>query len=191
MEITSSHDGVGYESARSKQATFPFTKNVTVDVVAAAGNKLWDELVGKTTFSVNNISLAFTGIEVSEVGQQSIAGFLRTSSKPSSSGTPTPLKRPVPEDDENTHKYHCPECGEMLSVPEELELEESERQALITQMRLEHTDGHFAQRLAKEDEPNDRFAKSTLSGSGNQKPSRKRQKANGKKNGIRQFFQPV
>ncbi|KAJ2916605.1 hypothetical protein MD484_g3820, partial [Candolleomyces efflorescens] len=69
----------GWESGRSKQAPFPFTKDVTVDVIALAGNKLWKELFGNSTdLKLSTISLSFTGIDVAETGQQTIEGFLRS-----------------------------------------------------------------------------------------------------------------
>ncbi|RXW21746.1 hypothetical protein EST38_g4134 [Candolleomyces aberdarensis] len=76
----------GWESGRSKQAPFPFTKDVTVDVIASAGNKLWKELFGNSTdLKISTVSLSFTGIDVAETGQQTIEGFLR--SKPLSKRT--------------------------------------------------------------------------------------------------------
>lgn len=83
---------LGYEAGRSKQAPFPFTKEVTVDYIASAGGKLWKELVGNaSTMRVSSVQLAFTGIDVSESGQKTIEGFLR--SKPTS-------KRPREEEEE-------------------------------------------------------------------------------------------
>lgn len=69
----------GYETSKSKQTPFPFTKNVTVDVIAAYGDKLWKELVGpggSTPFNVTNVQLSFSGIGIMETGQRSIEGFL-------------------------------------------------------------------------------------------------------------------
>ncbi len=39
----------GYQSGRSKQTAFPFTRDLTVDTIALAGDKLWNELVGNST----------------------------------------------------------------------------------------------------------------------------------------------
>ncbi|KAK7024244.1 N-acetyltransferase eso1 [Paramarasmius palmivorus] len=71
------HARQGYEAFQSKQAPFPFSLEVTVDLIATAGNKLWKDLVGKDPgpTKVTNVELAFTGIEVAEEGQQSIDGF--------------------------------------------------------------------------------------------------------------------
>ncbi|TFY78734.1 hypothetical protein EWM64_g5277 [Hericium alpestre] len=81
-----------------RQAPFPFVREVTVDVIAAAGEKLWKELVGgkehqTIPFKINSISLGFTGFESGESGQQSIHGFFEArngpvpTSKPSSSSS--------------------------------------------------------------------------------------------------------
>ena len=89
-----SHDHLGYDSSRSKQTPFPFTRNVTVDLIAGFAERLWKDLVGSGSkqdgslpFSVTTISLGFSGVEPGEAGQQSIEGFFRpgTSTKPPSS----------------------------------------------------------------------------------------------------------
>ena len=85
---------------------FPFTRNVTVDVIASFGDKLWNELIGtrgSTPFKVTSVSLSFSGIAIMEAGQRTIEGFLasRTSSDDQQSTTVTvrdvsksPAKRP-------------------------------------------------------------------------------------------------
>lgn len=79
---------LGYDISRSKQAPFPFTRDITVDVIAALGDKLWKELVGTNThrtapMKITNVSLSFSGIESAETGQRRIEGFFP---KPQSSG---------------------------------------------------------------------------------------------------------
>lgn len=89
---------LGYDAGRSKQAPFPFTKELTVDTIATAGDKLWKELVGtNVTMNVTNVSLAFTGIDVAEAGQQSIADFLRR---------PTSASRKRSHDADNAIESH-------------------------------------------------------------------------------------
>ncbi|TBU55607.1 DNA/RNA polymerase [Dichomitus squalens] len=69
----------GYETMRSKQTPFPFTRSVTVDVIASFGDKLWKELVGtagSTPFKITNVQLSFSGIGTMEAGQRTIEGFL-------------------------------------------------------------------------------------------------------------------
>ncbi|KAI0749875.1 DNA/RNA polymerase [Daedaleopsis nitida] len=89
----------GYETGRSKQIPFPFNKNVTVDLIASFGDKLWKELVGpgpSTPFKITNISLSFSGIGSMEVGQRTIEGFLttRTASDDPRPPSPDPGKPP-------------------------------------------------------------------------------------------------
>ncbi|KAI1797430.1 DNA/RNA polymerase [Ganoderma leucocontextum] len=72
------HIRQGYETARSKQLPFPFTRTVTVDVIASFGNKLWKELVGtagSTPFKITSVQLSFSGIGTMEAGQRKIEGF--------------------------------------------------------------------------------------------------------------------
>ncbi|KAA1467336.1 DNA/RNA polymerase [Dentipellis sp. KUC8613] len=81
----------GYDDGRSRQGPFPFVKDLTVDVIATAGDRLWKELMGdrKSPFKVTHVALVFTGLEAVENGQQSIDGFFQTragSVKPRSSG---------------------------------------------------------------------------------------------------------
>ncbi|PCH42673.1 DNA polymerase eta [Wolfiporia cocos MD-104 SS10] len=76
------HARQGYETGRSKQASFPFTRNATVDVIASAGDRLWRELVGTDVsrtapLKVTHVALGFTGVECMDAGQRSIEGFFR------------------------------------------------------------------------------------------------------------------
>jgi len=129
----------GYDSARSKHAAFPFARELTVDVIASAGDKLWNELVGNSTnLKVSSVQLAFTGIEETEAGQTSIEGFFKAPSAKRS------------RDAEAVIDFHggdkglthtCGRCGKTFSCATEEELEKT---------RLEHDDFHFAQDLAKE-----------------------------------------
>ncbi|KAH9847546.1 DNA/RNA polymerase [Lenzites betulinus] len=73
------HIRQGYETSRSRQTPFPFTKNVTVDVIASFGDKLWKELVGPggaMPFKITSVQLSFSGIGIMEAGQRRIEGFL-------------------------------------------------------------------------------------------------------------------
>ncbi|KAI0926251.1 hypothetical protein AcV5_008760 [Taiwanofungus camphoratus] len=81
------HVRQGYETARSKQAAFPFTRQVTVDLIASAGDKLWKELVGTgdartRPMNINNVALSFAGVGTMEAGQQGIEGFFTTRTLP-------------------------------------------------------------------------------------------------------------
>lgn len=65
-----------------------------MDLIAAAGDKLWKELVGtdtsrRTEMKITSVQLSFTGIESMESGQKMIEGFFggkpQVNTKPSSS----------------------------------------------------------------------------------------------------------
>ena len=76
----------GYDTSRSKQAPFPFIREITVDAIASLGDKLWKELVGteasrKSPMKVSSVQLSFAGIASMENGQRRIEGFFQ---KPSS-----------------------------------------------------------------------------------------------------------
>ncbi|KAJ3486834.1 hypothetical protein NLI96_g3957 [Meripilus lineatus] len=79
------HARQGYETGRSKQMPFPFTRDITVDVIASYGDKLWKELVGtddkrSNPMKITNVSLSFSGIDAMEAGQQIIEGFFKPQS---------------------------------------------------------------------------------------------------------------
>lgn len=113
---------IGYTKSRSKQAPFPFSKNVTVDLIAEFGNRLWRELVGwrnddednvnndhsksrdiggggvgklTTMKKVTNVSLTFMGVEMMEVGQKGIEGFFGgCGGGPASTSNSTSISKP-------------------------------------------------------------------------------------------------
>lgn len=73
---------LGYDALRSKQAPFPFVRDITVDAIAAAGDKLWKELIGTDTslsipMKITGVSLSFSGIDSMEIGQRRIEGFFQ------------------------------------------------------------------------------------------------------------------
>lgn len=172
------HSLQGYEAGRSKQSPFPFTKDLTVDTIAAAGDKLWKDLVGtNSTMKVTNVSLAFTGIDVAEAGQQSIADFLR---KPASSSKKRPrddtadatlsgghtpnqaAATPVSGSDGGAHhdqppdgltvSYSCARCGKSFKI-RPTDQTSGDQEELLMKAKLEHDDYHFAQDLARESGP--------------------------------------
>jgi len=135
-----------YDSSRSKQTPFPFTRNVTVDLIAGFAERLWKDLVGSGSkqdgslpFSVTTISLGFSGVEPGEAGQQSIEDFFQpgTSTKPPSSshghdGEMLRIhhgkRRPESEDgegssldmlginEENMVSFVCPRCHKRIEL---------------------------------------------------------------------------
>ena len=182
----------GYETGRSKQAVFPFTKEVTVDTIASAGDKLWKDLVGnRTTLNVTNVQLAFTGIDVAEAGQRSIEGFLKpASTKRSREEANAPLHNeaagsshdddPGLSDDQMPQSlpslYKCPRCGKIFQHSR-MNQSLDDREAELAKAKMEHSDYHFAQDLAAEGPS--RSAKSIPS---------KRSKRSTEPKGIEKFF---
>ncbi|GLB40498.1 putative eta dna polymerase [Lyophyllum shimeji] len=168
------HARRGYEASRSKQAPFPFTREVTVDTIAAAGDKLWKELVGsELATKVTSVQLAFTGVEGAEAGQRSIEGFLTSAqSAKRQRGDDTDIRHVSLDDsladqgndiatswtngpsgdrssDAHVPSFVCSRCGKKIILPSTTApsvYEEGHLEAL----RREHDDFHFAQDLAKE-----------------------------------------
>lgn len=200
----------GYEQSRSKQAPFPFTRDPSIDVIAAAGDKLWKELVGTdesraSPMKVTNVSLSFTGIDSMESGQRNIEGFF----KPRSSDDPpieTPTKRKrasSPAGSALTEvattvipSYHdsflCERCGNSIALADELRnLDADCKQDALVALRLEHDDFHFAQDLSKEtppDAPRKIIRPQSSSSKSNTKPPRKKLKPKSQDEGIARFF---
>ncbi|KAJ7583628.1 hypothetical protein C8J56DRAFT_954563 [Mycena floridula] len=172
------HARKSYDSQRSKQSPFPFVRNVNVDVIAAAGDKLWKELVGPSTtiLTVNNISLSFTGIEAMEIGQRSIDGFFRTGSVSKRHRDDDPIAK-AEDQTESSHSFSCSRCGRIISLPPTMDPNEAV-QAMLT-LKQEHDDFHFAQDLDKD--PSGSEISITSS-----RPVKKRRKASPK--GIEKFF---
>ncbi|KAJ3758530.1 hypothetical protein EV360DRAFT_82985 [Lentinula raphanica] len=169
------HAGHGYGNSRSKQAPFPFTKEITVDIIAAAGGKLWKELVGNVTgpFKISILSLGFTGIEVTDASQQSISDFLSNTStvtgtkRPSAANGNSPKRTrrdtphtrsrpssPMPTGQDTS--FTCSECHKTFSLSSKLLSSTSdawERAQALAAMQHEHNDFHYAQSVAREVEP--------------------------------------
>ncbi|KAG1866869.1 hypothetical protein F4604DRAFT_1777888 [Suillus subluteus] len=156
------HARKGYETSRSKQATFPFVRNVTVDVIATAADKLWKELTGDAkTVNITSVQLAFTGLEKAEMGQKSIEGFFTTRDVQQTS-----LKRSREEDEplvspENTKlalpefsyveavSFKCTRCRKTIVLREDQGTGgPNEVAQRLATLRSEHGDFHFAQDLA-------------------------------------------
>jgi DNA polymerase eta len=147
--------------------------------------------------------LGFTGLESSEVGQRNIEGFLKTGET---------SKRPRDQDDNATDdklvssdhadpsgdddsmidptlSFTCIRCGKsiQLAVP----LSGVGTEEALTALRQEHDDFHFAQELAKEQQPSNGLLISGPSKAGPSKISpkkKKRRKDPPSRGGIEQFF---
>lgn len=186
-------------------------RNVTIDVVAAAGDKLWKELVGPLNSTkplsakITHVSLSFHGVEAGEVNQQGIEGFL--SKTPN---TPSKRKREADSDDERADDtipqiphgvselradvdyFVCDRCKKRISLPQELldssELGEDIKKDALGSLRTEHQDFHFAQDLSRmlsdDEQPERPVSKSTIH------PKRKRKRNGGaaEGEGIARFF---
>jgi len=177
-DLTSNYCNTGYDWSRSKQSPFPFTRNVTADVITGFAERLWKDLVGNGNkqdgslpFSVTNVSLGFSGVEPGEAGQQSIEGFFRpgTSAKrPSSDGHDGEGlqvrhgKRRLEAEDiegsslvdidqENMVSFVCPRCHKRIEaelVDEGDEVAEQRRAQALSRLQVEHGDFHMAEDLS-------------------------------------------
>lgn len=195
-----------------KQAPFPFLRNVTIDAVAAAGDKLWKELVGPLNSTkplsakITHISLSFNGVEAGEVNQQGIQGFL--SKTPNS---PSKRKREADGDDEGVAEtaptssregldpkldsdyFLCDRCKRRIALPEEMintgwELDEEIKRDALESLRAEHQDFHFAQDLSKVGSDDERREGSNSKGGIHPKKKRKHKGGGAEGKGIERFF---
>lgn len=195
-----------------KQAPFPFLRNVTIDAVAAAGDKLWKELVGPLnskkplSTKITHVCLSFSGVEAGEVNQQGIEGFL--SKAPNS---PRKRKRHVNSDDEeivetmpasphgelepkpDVDYFICDRCKKRIALPEELmmaasELDEDTRKDALGNLRAEHQDFHFAQDLSKMPSDDERPEKPNPQSTIHPKKKGKHKGGGAKGEGIERFF---
>ena len=198
----------GWSVSQRKQAPFPFVRNVTLDVVSAAGDKLWKELVGPLNSTkplstkITHISLSFHGVEAGEANQRGIEGFL--SKAPDS---PSGRKRKVNSDDEEveetipTHErsepiqnvdyFVCDRCKRRMTLPQELvtspEPDEEMRRDALESLIAEHQDFHFAQdlsRMPSDDELQPERRKPTVQ----PKKKRKQKSETARGEGIARFF---
>ncbi|KAK0223092.1 hypothetical protein IW262DRAFT_1458102 [Armillaria fumosa] len=180
------HARKGYEASRSKQSSFPFIREVTVDVIAAAGDKLWKDLVGNSTsMKVTSVQLAFTGIETAETGQQSIDGFFKSG----------PNSKRGRDDDSPRHvieltadqwsaaagqAFTCTRCNKDILFPKTASVSEEDQASLLATIRMEHSDWHFAQDLAKD--PGNQSHVSL------KEPAKKKKRRKESPKGIEKFF---
>ncbi|KAK0204678.1 hypothetical protein DFS33DRAFT_1321962 [Desarmillaria ectypa] len=181
------HARKGYETSRSKQAPFPFIREVTVDIIAAAGDKLWKDLVGNTSMKVTSIQLAFTGIETAEIGQQSIDGFLKagsSSKRGRDEGSPEHVTEHTADQSAaaagQAIAFTCARCSKDIPFPSAAPVEEEDQTDLLATIRMEHSDWHFAQDLAKD--PGNQLRVSL------KEPAKKKKRRKESPKGIEKFF---
>ncbi|KAH9958595.1 hypothetical protein BC827DRAFT_1136015 [Russula dissimulans] len=123
-----------YDWSRSKQAPFPFARNVNVDVIAGFADRLWKELVGNSSkpdgslpHSVTSIALGFSGVEPGEAGQQSIEGFFH----PGTSTVPPPSTDD--SDGRQSQVHHVKRQREAEGVGDSPpEIHEIERESMVS-----------------------------------------------------------
>ncbi|CAL1716039.1 unnamed protein product [Somion occarium] len=208
------HARQGYEQSRSKQAPFPFTREPSVDVIAAAGDKLWKELVGTdesraTPMKISSVQLSFTGIDSMETGQRNIEGFFKPRSsddrlvqavkrkRNSSAGASRPISIARTADGQASkiessrfNSFMCERCGRRVALTDELHsLDDDIKQEALASLRVEHDDFHFAQDLAKEshsDSPKRAIRPQSSTSSTAKPPPKKKRKSQEK--GIARFF---
>ncbi|PBK75521.1 DNA/RNA polymerase [Armillaria solidipes] len=182
------HTRKGYEASRSKQAPFPFIREVTVDVIAAAGDKLWKDLVGNSTsMKVTSVQLAFTGIETAETGQQSIDGFLKggpSSKRGRDDDSPKHVTELTADQSSaatgQTVAFTCSRCNKDIPFPNTASVSAEDQADLLATIRMEHSDWHFAQDLAKD--PGNQLRVSL------KEPAKKKKRRKESPTGIEKFF---
>lgn len=201
----------GDNASRSKQAAFPFVRDLSGDVIHGAAMKLWKDLHGtdatraaggsNTAMKIINISLAFTGLDAMESGQQGIEHFFKSRDEMASplpgrkrtretfeatisheAAAPKPVgtgqQQGSDEMPTRTLTWECPRCRSCVPIivrPNEVE---SER---VDSIRSEHEDWHFAKDLARENAvvlgggKTSSRAPSSLQGLGNARKKRKQE----------------
>ncbi|KAJ6577384.1 DNA polymerase eta [Mycena capillaripes] len=208
--VLSARNVKAQESRRSKQAPWPFVREVTVEVVAAAADKLWKELVDPhVPMKIIGVSLGFTGVEGVESGLKSIDSFFK--SAPNS-------KRALEDDADDVHadpgaeaetnsknatseritkniskdlsSFVCSRCGQRSSLPRSATRTEVEREAALALMQMEHEDFHLALDLSKVPDNAPSVREATRPGAAragtDSKPKKKRRKESPQ--GIAKFF---
>ncbi|KAJ6468426.1 hypothetical protein C8R45DRAFT_1063925 [Mycena sanguinolenta] len=195
--VLSARNVKAQDNRRSKQAPWPFVKEVTVDVVAAAADKLWKELADPhAPMKVIGIGLAFTGVEGGESGLKSIDSFF--TSKPNSKRA---LEDAEDAQDDTTDatartkniskdqtSFVCSRCGQRSALPLSATRTEADRQIALAQIQMEHEDFHLALDLSKVPDAPTAARESTKSGKTGTdlKPKKKRRKESPQ--GIAKFF---
>jgi DNA polymerase eta len=147
----------GESAPRSKQAPFPFVRDLTSDVIMSAVAKLWRELHGSDDeraanpnvpdMKIFHISLAFSGVEALEQGQRGIEGFFGRDA----TGISTPELNKTPTGALQKPSHRCPTCGRVLEPKASPNDDLDTQTAKLETLKAEHEDFHFAQRLARQD----------------------------------------
>ena len=200
-----------YDTTRSKQAPFPFTRAASMDFICKAAEKLWVELVGTsaeydkskakglaTAMKITNVFLGFSGVETMAAGQRRIEGFFSGDSRQGK------RKAGVGEDavcsggpGKRRHTDGCGGSSDLeLSPGTSLSfrcprcnrqirraiVDVDEKEAALNALKMEHDDFHYAQDLAREGDGNVSLVS---------KEGKIRKKAKTEAKGIARFFSPM
>ncbi|CAG8686985.1 1753_t:CDS:2, partial [Acaulospora colombiana] len=154
----------GEKTGKSKQAPFPYVRELTGELIGKAVMKLWKELYGTdaqraghpypANLKIIHIGIAFTGLEPLAPGQRAIDGFLSKSTRtPLISGNGDDVVKEeiveeIPKDEQL--EYVCPECAKKIKYTVLSNDHEELRATKLLAVKSEHEDFHFAQRLARE-----------------------------------------
>ncbi|KAJ7454776.1 hypothetical protein FB451DRAFT_1099682 [Mycena latifolia] len=197
--VLSARDVKAHQSRRSKQGPWPFVREVNVDVVASAAEKLWKELIDPhASMKITGISLGFTGIEGVESGLKSIDTFFKnapTSKRALEDDTDDQVthvddkdaKRPPKNISKDSTSFVCSRCGQRSSLPQSATRRtDLEREQALALMQSEHEDFHLALDLSKVPDN----APPLREGGRVDKPApkKKRRKESPPKGGIAKFF---
>ncbi|KAF7327480.1 DNA polymerase eta [Mycena kentingensis (nom. inval.)] len=185
------------DGRRSKQAPWPFVRDLNVDVVAAAADRLWRELVdARTPLKVTSVSLGFTGIEGVESGLKAIDTFFK---KPASkrgledgdlitTETLSANDAAAPQTSKNLSKdlfsFICSRCGHRATLPPSATRTELERESALALLKMEHDDFHVALDLSRVEEGGARHAEPVPQPG----PKKKKRKKDSSPQGIAKFF---
>ncbi|KAJ7746651.1 hypothetical protein B0H16DRAFT_943492 [Mycena metata] len=159
--VLSARNVKAQDNRRSKQAPWPFVREVTVEVVAAAADKLWKELVDPNVpMKIIGVGLAFTGVEGVETGLKSIDTFFKPPSKralepeteDAENGTNKASSEPttIRNISKDLSSFICSRCGQRSALPRSATRTDVERQAALALVIMEHNDFHIALDLSKE-----------------------------------------
>lgn len=166
-----------------------------MDTIASIGDKLWKDLVGNNaTLNVTALQLAFTGINIAEVGQRSIEVFLKpASTKRSREEADAPAQNEAAASfdgdnflllDDRMLPYTCSRCGKIFQYSSTTNQSIEDQETELAKAKMEHSDYHFAQDLTAEGPSVISASKPVTS---NSKTS-KRPKRSTEPKGIEKFF---
>jgi DNA polymerase eta len=185
-------NSAGEPAPRSKQAPFPFVRDLTSDVIMSAATKLWRELhcsdaeraanPNTPEMKIYHISLAFSGVEALEQGQRGIESFFGRDPI----GISSLELNKMPTDALQKLSYRCPTCGRVFEPEVSPDENLDTQMAKLETVKAEHEDFHFAQRLAHQDKVIIGGGPSKRKQTSDQPRTKKKRKEG---NGIASYFQ--